>query len=75
MLLPLCGPSWWSMTSSSGALTGSLRSRIWSISVKIAVFAPIPSASDRMATAAKSGLRPSPRNARRTSLKKAMLGR
>ena len=25
MLLPLCGPSWWSITSSSGAFTGSFR--------------------------------------------------
>ncbi len=36
---------------------------IWSISVKIAVFAPIPSASESTATLAKSGLRDNPRNA------------
>ena len=36
-----------------GGSTGSFRSRIWSISVKIAVLAPMPSASDRMATVAE----------------------
>jgi hypothetical protein len=44
-----------------------LRSSIWSTSVKIAVFAPIPSASERIATIANSGLRRSPRTARRRS--------
>ncbi len=67
MLLPMFEPRWKSITSSSGALTGSLRSRTWSIRVKIAVLAPIPRASDRMATMAKSGLRRSPRSARRRS--------
>src|SRR3954471_3565136 len=37
------------------------------MSVKIAVFAPIPSASDRIATVAKSGLRRRPRTAKRRS--------
>src|SRR4029077_18790583 len=55
------------MTSGSGAATGNLRSRIWSISVKMAVLAPMPRASDRIATAANSGLRRSPRIARRKS--------
>src|SRR3954451_10832061 len=55
------------MTSSSGAFTGSLRSRIWSSSVKMAVLAPMPSASDRMATIENSGLRRRPRSARRKS--------
>src|SRR5688572_33114114 len=67
MLLPLCDPCCTSMTSCSGACTGSFRSTIWSINVNIAVFAPIPSASDRMATVANSGLRPRLRIARRTS--------
>src|SRR5688572_1608119 len=67
VLLPLCAPRWWSITSSSGAATGSLRSRIWSISVNIAVLAPIPNASDRIATIEKRGLRRSPRTASRRS--------
>src|SRR6187200_848167 len=67
MLLPLFAPCWYSITSSSGFCTGSLRSTIWSISVKIAVFAPIPRASDRIATVANSGLRDRLRIARRTS--------
>src|SRR6516162_1534570 len=62
------------MTSSSGARTGSLRRRIWSISVKIAVFAPMPSASDRIATMEKRGLRRSPRTANRMSLKTRVIG-
>src|SRR5689334_4578322 len=37
------------------------------MSVKIAVFAPMPSASERMATAANRGLRRRPRSARRKS--------
>src|SRR5688572_11064212 len=67
MLLPLCDPCCTSMTSCSGACTGSFRSTIWSINVNIAVFAPIPSANDRIATVANSGLRPRLRIARRTS--------
>src|SRR6476620_7388535 len=55
------------MTSWSGAVTGSLRSRIWSISVNIAVLAPMPNASDRIATVEKRGLRRSPRIASRRS--------
>ena len=75
MLLPLCGPAGRASTSWSGrALTGSLRSRIWSISVKIAVLAPMPSASDRMATVANSGLRRSPRSARRRSPMNVVMG-
>src|SRR5262245_53133460 len=67
MLLPMFEPRWYSITSCSGAATGSLRNRIWSISVKMAVLAPMPRASERIATAAKSGLRRSPRIARRRS--------
>src|SRR5215203_1191092 len=63
------------MTSSSGFFTGSLRSRIWSINVKMAVFAPIPSDSDRMATVANRGLRRSPRKAYRRSAKISVIGR
>ena len=37
------------------------------MSVKIAVFAPMPSASDRIATVANNGLRRSPRKANRKS--------
>src|SRR3954447_1281647 len=68
MLLPLCAPCWYSITSSSGAFTGSLRKIIWSMSVKMAVLAPMPRASDRMATIENNGLRKSPRTANRTSL-------
>src|SRR5687767_12284202 len=62
------------MTSSSGLATGSFRRRIWSISVKIAVFAPMPSARERIATMANSGLRSRPRTARRRSLIGAVIG-
>src|SRR5688572_9329796 len=55
------------MTSSCGARTGSFLSSNWSMRVKIAVFAPIPSASERMATDAKSGLRRRLRKASRRS--------
>src|SRR5215217_720325 len=55
------------MTSSSGFLTGSFRRTIWSMRVKMAVFAPIPSANERIATVEKTGLRRSPRNANRRS--------
>ena len=48
-------------TSSSGARTGSDRSIAASISVKIAVFAPMPSASDSTAMAVNPGLRRSMR--------------
>ncbi len=50
-------------TSWSGSLTGSRLSSTSSTSVKIAVFAPMPSAIDRSATAVKSGERASPRKA------------
>src|SRR5947207_12166803 len=61
------------MTNRSGSLTGSLRNKIWSISVKIAVFAPIPSASESVATMANSGLRRRPRMARRKSPVEAVI--
>ena len=43
--------------SSFGRDTGSVRRRTASRSWKIAVFAPMPSASDRIATTAKPGVR------------------
>ena len=64
---PYAGPAWYSITSCSGAVTGSLRSSIWSMRVNIAVLAPMPSASDRIATVAKRGFRRSPRRASRRS--------
>src|SRR5258705_1661807 len=48
-------------------MTGSFLSSTWSMSVKIAVLAPIPRASDRMATVEKRGLRRRPRRAKRRS--------
>jgi len=69
MLLPILLACWYSITSCSGCDTGSLRSSIWSIRVKIAVLAPMPRASERIATLAKSGLRRSPRSASRMSLR------
>jgi hypothetical protein len=45
-----------STTSSCGFRTGSERNRIASASVKIAVLAPIPSASEVTVTAVNSGL-------------------
>src|SRR5947208_2646111 len=73
MLLPMCEPCWYNITSCSGATTGNFRSRIWSMSVKIAVVAPMPRASDRIATVANSGLRRSPRIARRRSDKELVI--
>ena len=57
MLLPLCGPFWNSITNWSGSFMGSMRSINWSIKVNIAVLAPIPRVSDRIATMANSGPR------------------
>ena len=48
-LLPKWGPVDQIMTSRPGSCTGSNRSTSWSSSVKTAVFAPMPSASDRTA--------------------------
>jgi hypothetical protein len=46
-------------TSLSGSVTGIDRSMMVSIRLKIAVFAPMPSASESTATSVKTGLRPS----------------
>ncbi len=46
---------------------GSCRSMSWSIRVKIAVFAPMPSARERIATVAKRGLRRMARRENRRS--------
>src|SRR6476660_3126687 len=62
------------MTSRSGSATGSFRSSIWSMSVKMAVLAPMPRARDRIATSANSGLRRSPRTARRRSARMEVIG-
>ncbi len=43
------------------------------MSVKMAVFAPIPSASDRIATIANSGLLRSPRTAKRRSFRASVI--
>src|SRR5882724_299783 len=51
------------LTISSGFLNGSGRSRTVSITLKIALFAPIPSARVRMAMTAKTGALISIRNA------------
>ena len=54
---PWFGPSpCWSSVSCSGSFTGSSRNSTWSMKVKMAVFAPIPKASEAMATVAKTGL-------------------
>ena len=53
---PTRPPSMRNCASSRGFCTGSSRSRTWSVSVKIDVFAATPSASDRMAVAANPGL-------------------
>jgi hypothetical protein len=44
-------------TSLFGSRTGSVRNRIAFTRLKIAVFAPIPSASERIATNANAGER------------------
>ena len=63
----MCGPVDQIITSCSGCTTGSRRSINWSMSVKIAVLAPIPSASEATATRVKSGLRRKLRRANRRS--------
>ena len=52
---PENGPGALSTTSRSGRSTGSARSITWSSSVKMAVLAPLPSASVRITIAAKAG--------------------
>lgn len=59
----------------AGSRTGSMRSITASIRLKIAVFAPMPSASDRTATAAKAGLRRSVRTAYRRSWNRSPIQR
>ena len=54
-LRPRLGPGRAKLTSSCGLGTGSGRISIWSKREKIAEFAPIPSASDRIATSAMNG--------------------
>ena len=54
-------------TNCFGCFTGSFRSRSASITLKMAVLAPIPRASERMATPVKAGLRRNIRNANRKS--------
>src|SRR5260370_42154346 len=62
-----------SVTKLSGCSLDSCRNTIWSINVKMAVFAPIPNASDRMAIAANTGLRRRTRSAYRTSASKFVM--
>src|SRR5437667_8451806 len=50
-----------SRTSCCGSLTGSSRNKTWSRRVKMAVFAPMPRARVRTATAVKPGVRASMR--------------
>ena len=66
-LLPECEPRLATITSESGSRTGSRRSSTWSNSVKMAVLAPIPSASEITAIAVKPGERRSERRANRRS--------
>src|ERR1035438_8831083 len=66
-LLPMCGPVDQIMTSCSGCATGSRRSINWSISVKMAVLAPMPRAREATATRQNSGLRVRLRRANRRS--------
>ena len=56
-----------SSASCCGSFTGKRRSRIWSSNVKMAVFAPMPSASVSTATAVNIGFFTSIRAAKRTS--------
>ena len=60
-----------SSTSSSGFLTGSERRRKSFTRLKIAVFAPMPSASEKIATTQKPGLLRSCRSASLRSLMEA----
>ena len=60
---PGFGPGAAELTSRSGSGTGSGRSSIWLNSEKIAAFAPMPSASDTMATIVTNGVLKSVRSA------------
>ena len=62
---PGFGPGRAEVDQPLGSRTGSGRSSIWSKSEKIAALAPMPSASDRIATAVRAGVRNSVRSARR----------
>src|ERR1035438_2806967 len=66
-LLPMCGPVDQIITSCSGCATGRRRSINWSISVKMAVLAPMPRAREATATEANNGLRVRLRRANRRS--------
>jgi hypothetical protein len=55
------------ITSACGLRTGSAHNRTLLSKLKIAVFAPIPSASERTATAVKEGVRRNERTANRRS--------
>src|SRR5260370_10495968 len=59
--------SHWNRTSSSGCFTGKFLSITASIKLKIAVFAPIPSASVNTATAVNPGFFDSIRQPKRVS--------
>jgi hypothetical protein len=63
------------MYSSRAFSTGSSRSTIALISEKIALVAPMPSASERMATIEKTGPRTSRRAPKRRSFRKSSSGR
>src|SRR5580700_959431 len=63
----MCGPVDEINTSCDGSLTGSSRSNNWSTSVKMAVLAPMPRASEPTATKVNSGLRRRLRSAKLTS--------
>ena len=61
------GPGASTTTSRSGSFTGSRRNSTWSMSVKIAVLAPMPRARVRITTSVKPGLLASVRSAYRRS--------
>src|SRR5688572_30729110 len=63
---PNIGPFSFSCTMRSGSRIGSIRSRIWSMRLKMAVFAPIPSAKESTATVVKTGLLVRLRTAKRS---------
>src|SRR5205807_4508773 len=54
---PLCGPGAANLTSRSGCVTGSGWRSISLKSEEIAAFAPMPSASERIATTVTNGVR------------------
>ena len=73
MAQPGSSPSLWNKTSRLGSVTGSDRRSTWLKSEKMAVLAPMPSASEAMAISTKPGLRRNVLSAKRRSFNIALV--